>query len=110
MSISSTVLFVNHAKTQQHSSVTSTVTRLHPLYKPQTVLRPYLLMGGQVISLARSRLCPLKAATLDFFSLSGALWLTWCSPLDSDTVCDCLARPPGSNGNIPWEEFASGGS
>lgn len=88
----------------------NTTTQLCPvsIYKPWTVLRPYLLMGHQVISLARSRLGPLKAAALGFWSLNSALWLTACSLLDSGRVCDCSARPPGSNGNIPWEEFASG--
>ena len=78
---------------------------LYPLYKSS-----YLLTGDQVISLARSPLRPLKAATLFFFSLSSALWLTCCSFLNSGRVCDCSSRLPGSNGNISLEEFASGDS
>lgn len=43
-------------ETQQHSSVTSAVT----------MLRLYLLTGGQVTSLPRSHLCPLRAAAVGF--------------------------------------------
>lgn len=72
------------------------------------VLRPYLSAADHVIWLARGRFCALKLAAVSFWCLRLVLWLTECSPLGTGRICDCLARPPGSNGNIPWEESASG--